>query len=65
VAALLAFPTILMTYLGVNFYLSGLHSYASGKPVPVPGWIIMVGFTLCSVIGIAFPNRTLSFEKKG
>jgi cytochrome c-type biogenesis protein CcsB len=65
VAALLAFPTILMTYLGVNFYLSGLHSYASGEPIPVPGWMVMIGFILCSVIGIAFPNRKLSFEKKG
>ena len=30
------FAAILMTYFGVNFYLSGLHSYATGDPVPIP-----------------------------
>jgi len=28
-----------MTYFGVNYYLSGLHSYASGDPVPVPAFV--------------------------
>jgi hypothetical protein len=30
-----------MTYFGVNFYLSGLHSYAAGDPVPVPTWVFV------------------------
>jgi hypothetical protein len=29
----------MMTYFGVNYYLSGLHSYAAGDPVPVPSWV--------------------------
>lgn len=29
--SILAFASILMTYFGVNFYLTGLHSYASGE----------------------------------
>ena len=28
-----------MTYFGVNYYLSGLHSYASGDPVPIPSFV--------------------------
>ncbi len=44
-AALFSFSTIVMTYFGVNYYLSGLHSYAAGDPVPVPAWVY---------IGIAF-----------
>ena len=28
-----------MTYFGVNYYLSGLHSYAKGDPVPVPTFV--------------------------
>jgi ABC-type transport system involved in cytochrome c biogenesis permease subunit len=28
-----------MTYFGVNYYLSGLHSYAAGDPVPVPTFV--------------------------
>jgi cytochrome c-type biogenesis protein CcsB len=29
--SVMAFASILMTYFGVNFYLTGLHSYASGE----------------------------------
>lgn len=35
-ASLFGFATVIMTYYGVNYYLSGLHSYAAGDPVPIP-----------------------------
>lgn len=38
-ASLISFSTVLMTYFGVNYYLSGLHSYAKGDPVPVPTFV--------------------------
>jgi cytochrome c-type biogenesis protein CcsB len=38
-AALISFSSVLMTYFGVNYYLSGLHSYAKGDPVPVPTFV--------------------------
>ncbi len=41
VMSLFAVGVIMMTYFGVNFYLSGLHSYAKGEPVKTPGWIYM------------------------
>ncbi len=38
-----AFTSILMTYLGVNHLLSGLHSYAAGESAAIPnqiwGWL--------------------------
>jgi len=37
--ALFSFASVLMTYFGVNYYLSGLHSYAAGDPVPVPAFV--------------------------
>ncbi len=37
--AMFGFSSVLMTYFGVNYYLSGLHSYASGDPVPVPDFV--------------------------
>lgn len=37
--SLLGFSTIIMTYFGVNYYLTGLHSYAQGDPVPIPSWV--------------------------
>ena len=29
--AILAFLSVLVTYLGVNFFLGGMHSYATGS----------------------------------
>lgn len=37
--SLIGFSTVIMTYFGVNYYLSGLHSYAKGDPVPVPSFV--------------------------
>ncbi|MBP6373556.1 MAG: cytochrome c biogenesis protein CcsA [Flavobacterium sp.] len=37
--SVLAFYSILMTYFGVNFYLTGLHSYASGDKVVTPDFV--------------------------
>ena len=37
--AIVAFASIMMTYFGVNFYLSGLHSYASGDKVITPTFV--------------------------
>ena len=37
--SVIAFSSILMTYFGVNFYLVGLHSYASGDKVITPNFI--------------------------
>ncbi len=38
-ASMFAVSSVIMTYFGVNYYLSGLHSYAAGDPVPVPIWV--------------------------
>jgi len=46
---ILAFASIVMTYFGVNFYLVGLHSYASGDKVITPNfvyWSIFIVFVL-------------------
>jgi len=37
--SVVSFSTVIMTYFGVNYYLSGLHSYAKGDPMPIPAWI--------------------------
>jgi cytochrome c-type biogenesis protein CcsB len=37
--ALVGYASVIMTYFGVNYYLSGLHSYAKGDPLPVPPFI--------------------------
>ncbi len=45
--SLLAFASVIMTYFGVNYYLSGLHSYAAGDPVPVPTFLY---YTVATII---------------
>ena len=37
--SIISFAAILMTYFGVNFYLVGLHSYASGDKVITPDFV--------------------------
>ncbi|MCB7480419.1 cytochrome c biogenesis protein CcsA [Christiangramia sediminis] len=37
--SIIAYASIMMTYFGVNFYLSGLHSYASGDKVITPTFV--------------------------
>ncbi|RZJ71027.1 cytochrome c biogenesis protein CcsA [Flavobacterium sp.] len=56
VASVFAFYSIMMTYFGVNFYLSGLHSYASGDKVVTPTFIyvsvaIAVALSVVSYFG--------------
>jgi len=45
-ASLFGLASIIMTYFGVNYYLSGLHSYAAGDPVPIPSWVYYAVFAL-------------------
>ena len=46
--------SILMTFFGVNFYLSGLHSYAKGDSVPIPLWVYISVFLLAILATIAY-----------
>jgi cytochrome c biogenesis factor len=59
VASTLAFSSILMTYFGVNFYLSGMHSYATGDPVPIPTWVYVLTAMLFVIISLASLKRDL------
>jgi cytochrome c-type biogenesis protein CcsB len=47
--SLFAFSSVLMTYFGVNYYLSGLHSYAGGDSVPVPVFVYIAVVVLVAL----------------
>jgi len=64
-ASFFAFASVLMTYFGVNFYLSGLHSYATGDPVPIPGWVWWSLAVAVVTIALAWRHRDLSRLKPG
>ncbi|OCS01928.1 cytochrome c biogenesis protein CcsA [Campylobacter fetus] len=60
VASMFGYSSIIMTYFGVNFYLSGMHSYAAGDPVPVPNFV-WVAFVIMIVISLlAYRNKKYS-----
>ncbi len=59
VSAAWAYSTVLMTYFGVNYYLSGLHSYAAGDPVPIPMWVYYGIAGLFVLTILAARNRKL------
>jgi cytochrome c-type biogenesis protein CcsB len=53
-AALVGFGSVLMTYFGVNYYLSGLHSYAQGEPAPIPLGVYISAFLVLVIIVSAY-----------
>ncbi|PID88262.1 MAG: hypothetical protein CSB06_01125 [Bacteroidia bacterium] len=51
ILSLYAISSVLMTYFGVNYYLSGLHSYAGGAPVPIPDFLY---YAIALFVGLSF-----------
>lgn len=64
-ASLIAYGSVLMTYFGVNYYLSGLHSYAQGDPVPVPSFVYytVAVIAVISIMGYINFRKFTSIEK--
>ncbi|MBK9196607.1 MAG: cytochrome c biogenesis protein CcsA [Flavobacteriales bacterium] len=56
-ASIFGLASVIMTYYGVNYYLSGLHSYAAGDPVPVPDWVYIGVATLIAISVLAFIRK--------
>lgn len=52
--SLLSYASVIMTYFGVNYYLSGLHSYAQGDPVPIPDWVYITITTIFVLAILSF-----------
>jgi cytochrome c-type biogenesis protein CcsB len=62
--SLFAFSSVLMTYFGVNYYLSGMHSYASGDPVPVPSFVYITVIALAALSFFAY-SKYKTHKKRG
>tara|TARA_R110002050_G_scaffold223338_2_gene359180 strand:- start:42716 stop:45970 length:3255 start_codon:yes stop_codon:yes gene_type:complete len=61
--SVVAFGSIMMTYFGVNFYLAGLHSYASGAQVITPAfvWYAVIGVLVLG--GFSFWKYRIHYSK--
>ncbi len=62
--AVISFASIMMTYFGVNFYLSGLHSYASGDQVITPDFVYY-SVAAVAVLGAVSYFRFQKYYAKG
>lgn len=60
-AAVIGLLSVLMTYLGVNYYLSGLHSYGSGEGLKFPFAVIIV-FALIGVLAVVARKKEEKFK---
>ena len=63
IASAFAFLSIAMTSFGVNYYLTGLHSYATGDPVPIPNFVY-VSVAILLVIAVLSILRFNQNSKK-
>ncbi len=61
--SIIAFASIMMTYFGVNFYLAGLHSYASGDQV-MSVKIIGISCAIVALLGFFAYRKYAKFYKK-
>jgi cytochrome c-type biogenesis protein CcsB len=57
VSTIFGLATVIMTYYGVNYYLSGLHSYATGDPVPIPSWVYIVVACIVTITILAYIKK--------
>lgn len=61
--SIVAFASIMMTYFGVNFYLAGLHSYASGAQVITPTFIYYAVFGVFVLGGVSWWRYKVNYSK--
>ncbi|MBL7559424.1 cytochrome c biogenesis protein CcsA [Olleya sp. YSTF-M6] len=61
--SIITFGSILMTYFGVNFYLSGLHSYASGDQI-VSFKFIGIALVIIAILAVFSYRKYAKFYKK-
>jgi cytochrome c-type biogenesis protein CcsB len=58
VCSMFAYYSVIMTYFGVNFYLNGMHSYASGEQIPIPSGVwISVSLMFALAISAFFKRK--------
>ncbi len=62
--SMFSIATLIMTFFGVNYYLSGMHSYAAGDPVPIPKWIYVAVMFFVVFANIAYWRYSKFEENK-
>ncbi len=58
-----AFASIMMTYFGVNFYLTGLHSYASGDKIITPDFVYYSVISVVVLGALSYWRYNVHYKK--
>jgi cytochrome c-type biogenesis protein CcsB len=61
--SVVAYYSIMMTYFGVNFYLTGLHSYASGDKVVTPSFVYYSAACVAALGALSYWRFKLAKKK--
>lgn len=56
-ASFISYSSVLMTYFGVNYFLGGMHSYASGSSFKIPLWTYVLLLLLIGLSVFAFRKQ--------
>lgn len=62
IASMFAYWSVIMTYFGVNFYLTGMHSYAAGESVAVPNSVWISALLMLVLAVFAFFKRKFALR---
>ena len=63
-SSVIAYASVMMTYFGVNYYLSGLHSYATGDPAPIPKGVYYA-LRVIAIVTLAAIMNQVALKRKG
>jgi cytochrome c-type biogenesis protein CcsB len=56
-ASFISYSSVLMTYFGVNYFLGGMHSYASGSAFSIPLWTYTLLLVLTGLAVYAYRKQ--------
>ena len=56
-AAFFSYSSVMMTYFGVNYFLGGMHSYASGSSFKIPLWTYLIVVALVALSLLAYRKQ--------
>ena len=60
-ASFFSYSSVMMTYFGVNYFLGGMHSYASGSAFKIPLWsyLVLLGLIALSILAYTKQQKWL------
>jgi len=63
-ASFISYSSVLMTYFGVNYFLGGMHSYASGSSFKIPMWTYLMLLGLLGLSVFAYRKQQKLLPEK-